>query len=293
MDLGIHYFTFTHPEWETTLAGRLTETARVADQGGVNLLTVMDHWFQMEGAGGPFEPMLEAYTSLGYLAGVTDHVRLATLVTGVTYRHPGLLAKTVTTLDVLSGGRAMLGIGAAWYDREHAGLGVPFPPVAERFERLEETLRICRQMWSDDDGAFAGEHYRLAETISLPQPVRGTVPVMVGGGGERKTLRLVAQYAQACNIFGGPGEEGVGMVRHKLDVLHRHCERLGTDFDAIEKTVLYNGPVLDDIDGFLAQMERYSALGVGLVALMPPPYQDPVPWATGLVEDVLPRLKEI
>jgi F420-dependent oxidoreductase-like protein len=293
MDLGIHYFTFTHPAWETTLADRLTETARVADQGGVSLLTVMDHWFQMEGAGGPFEPMLEAYTTLGYLAGVTDDVRLATLVTGVTYRHPGLLAKTVTTLDVLSGGRAMLGIGAAWYEREHQGLGVPYPPTAERFERLEETLRICRQMWSEDDGAFEGEHYRLAETISLPQPVRGSVPVMVGGGGERKTLRLVAQYAQACNIFGGPGEEGVETVRHKLEVLRGHCERLGTDYDAIEKTVLHSGPVLDDVDGFLAQTERYAGLGVALVALMPPPYQDPVPWTTSLVENVVPRLKEI
>jgi len=293
MDLGLHYFTFTQPEWETTLADRLTETAKLADEGGVDLLTVMDHWFQMLHAGGPFEPMLEGYTTLGHLAGITHDIRLATLVTGVTYRHPGLLAKTVTTLDVLSGGRAMLGIGAAWYDREHEGLGVPFPPTAERFERLEETLRICRQMWSADDGAFDGEHYRLAETISLPQPVRGTIPVMIGGGGERKTLRLVAQYAQACNLFGGPGEEALETVRHKLDVLRGHCDRLGTDYDAIEKTILFQGAALDDVDGFLTQMERYAELGVSLVALMPPPYVDPVPWATGLVTDVLPRLKEI
>lgn len=293
MDLGLHYFTFTHPEWETTLADRLTETAQIADEGGVNLLTVMDHWFQMLDAGGPHEPMLEGYTSLGYLAGVTKNVRLSLLVTGVTYRHPGLLAKTVSTLDVLSRGRALLGIGAAWYDREHAGLGVPFPSTAERFERLEETLQICRQMWSENDGAFDGKHYQLAETINLPQPPRGTVPVMIGGGGERKTLRLVAEYGQACNLFGAPGDEALGMVRHKLDVLREHCDRLGTDYDAIEKTMLYQGDATGGTDAFLADMERYAALGISLVGLMPTPYENPVPWATSLVEKVVPRLNEV
>ncbi|WP_020014836.1 LLM class F420-dependent oxidoreductase [Promicromonospora sukumoe] len=293
MDLGLHYYTFTHPEWETTLADRLTETAQIADEGGVNLLTVMDHWFQMLNAGGPYEPMLEGYTSLGYLAGVTRNVRLSLLVTGVTYRHPGLLAKTVSTLDVLSRGRALLGIGAAWYDREHAGLGVPFPSTAERFERLEETLQICRQMWSQDDGAFDGKHYRLAETINLPQPPRGTVPVMIGGGGERKTLRLVAEYGQACNLFGAAGDEALGVVRHKLDVLREHCDRLGTDYDAIEKTMLYQGDPTGDVDAFLADMERYRALGISLVSLMPTAYENPVPWATALVEKVVPRLSEV
>jgi F420-dependent oxidoreductase-like protein len=293
MELGLHYLSFTHPEWETTLADRLTETAQVADEGGVNLMTFMDHWFQMVAAGGPYEPMLEGYTSLGYLAGVTKKIRLSLLVTGVTYRHPGLLAKTVSTLDVLSQGRAMLGIGAAWYDREHAGLGVPFPPMAERFERLEETLQICRQMWSDDDGAFEGKHYQLAETINLPQPTRGTVPVLIGGGGERKTLRLVAQYAQACNLFAAPGDEGVELIRHKLEVLRAHCDQLGTDYDAIEKTMLYRGNAVDDTDAFLKDMERFAALGISLVGQTPTFYRDPVPWATRLVEDVVPRLKEI
>lgn len=293
MDLGLHYFTFTHPEWETTLADRLTETAQIADEGGVNLFTVMDHWFQMLDAGGPYEPMLEGYTSLGYLAGVTKNVRLSLLVTGVTYRHPGLLAKTVSTLDVLSRGRGMLGIGAAWYDREHAGLGVPFPPTAERFERLEETLQVCRQMWSENDGAFEGKHYQLAETINLPQPPRGTVPVMIGGGGEKKTLRLVAQYGQACNLFGGAGDEALETVAHKLDVLRGHCDRLGTDYDAIEKTMLYQGAENSDPDAFLKDMERYAKLGISLVGLMPTPYENPVPWATRLVEDVVPRLSEV
>ena len=293
MDLGLHYFTFTHPEWETTLVDRLTETAQIADEGGVNLMTFMDHWFQMLDYGGPHEPMLEGYTSLGYLAGVTKNLRLSLLVTGVTYRHPGLLAKTVSTLDVLSRGRAMLGIGAAWYDREHAGLGVPFPSTAERFERLEETLQISRQMWSDDDGRYEGKHYQLAETINLPQPPRGSVPVMIGGGGERKTLRLVAQYGQACNLFGTPGEEGREVVRHKLDVLREHCDRLGTDYDAIEKTMLYPGDPTVDLDGFLSDMEKYRALGITLVGLMPTAYENPVPWATRLAETVVPRLQQI
>ena len=292
MDLGLHYFTFTHPEWETTLADKLTETARIADEGGVDLFTVMDHWFQMEQAGGPFEPMLEGYTTLGYLAGITDNVRLSLMVTGVTYRHPGLLAKIVTTLDRLSGGRALLGIGAAWYEREHQGLGVPYPSTAERFERLEETLEICRQMWSDNDGAYDGKHFQLAETISLPQPVNGSVPVMIGGGGEKKTLRLVAKHGQATNLFGAPGPEGVATVKHKLEVLRGHCDDLGTDYDAIEKTMLYQGSAVEDPDAFLKSMEEYAALGISLAGLMPTPYVDPVPWATSLV-DLVPRLKEI
>jgi len=285
--------TFTHPEWETTLTDRFTETAQIADEGGVDLLTVMDHWFQMLHAGGPFEPMLEGYSALAFLAGLTKNVRLSLLVTGVTYRHPGLLAKTVTTLDVLSRGRAQLGIGAAWYDREHAGLGVPFPSTAERFERLEETLQICRQMWSDNNGAYEGKHYQLAETISLPQPVRGTIPILIGGGGEQKTLRLVAQYAQGCNLFGGAGDEAFETVRHKLEVLRGHCDRLGTDYDAIQKTMNYRGVAVEDVDAFLAEMEKYAGLGISLVGVAPPLYQDPVPWATSVVENLLPRLKQI
>ena len=210
MKLAVHCANLSYAGGPETLAATLAGVARAADQGGVTTLTMMDHWFQMEDLGGPAEPMLEGYTSMGFLAGRTERVQLGLLVTGVTYRHPGLLAKVVTTLDVLSSGRALLGLGAAWYEREHRALGVPFPPVAERFERLEETIRICRQMWSDDDGPFEGEHYRLAETICTPSPVQaGGPPLLVGGVGERKTLRLVAQYADACNLFdlgpeGGP-----------------------------------------------------------------------------------------
>jgi len=288
--IGIHYASFTHPDWQHTIVDRLTETARVADQGGASVFTVMDHWFQMESLGGPPEPMLEGYTTLGYLAGQTENVRLSLLVTGTTYRHPGLLAKIVTTLDVLSRGRAQLGIGAAWYDREHAGLGVPFPSTSERFERLEETLQVVRQMWSDDDGAYAGRHYQLAETVNVPPPVqRPHPPILVGGSGERKTLRLVAQYADACNLFAA----GVDEIRHKLDVLRRHCDDVGRDYDTIEKTMLGGAadPVADP-DGFVAEMADYAALGISTVGVMPLT-PDPVGWTTTVCETLVPRLAEL
>nr|WP_221634068.1 LLM class F420-dependent oxidoreductase [Nocardioides luti] len=287
--MGIHYANFSHPDWSARLTERLTETARVADQGGVDLLTVMDHWFQMENLGGPPEPMLEGYTTLGYLAAVTERVRLSLLVTGVTYRHPGLLAKTVTTLDVLSGGRAMLGIGAAWYDREHHGLGVPFPSTSERFERLEETLQVVHQMWSDEDGAYAGTHYRLAETVCVPPPVqRPHPPILIGGSGEKKTLRLVAQYADACNLFG----ESAEVVAHKLDVLRGHCDTLGRDYDEIEKTVIAMGDPLGDPDGFVRDAAAYAALGITLLTTMPSG-DDPVAGTTEVCERIVPRLAQL
>jgi F420-dependent oxidoreductase-like protein len=288
MKVGLHYANFTHPDWEHRLEDRFTDSVRIADQGGVDLVTVMDHWFQMENLGGPPEPMLEGYTALGYLAGLTERVRLSLLVTGATYRHPGLLAKTVTTLDRLSRGRALLGIGAAWYEREHLGLGVPFPPMAERFERLEETLQICKQMWSPEEGPFAGRHYRLAETICVPPPVRPQgIPILIGGSGERKTLRFVAQYADACNLFG----ESAETVRHKLDVLRGHCDDVGRDYDSIEKTVIGAGAaqVDESPDEFITRMAAYAELGVSLVTITPSG-DDPVAWTTNLVENVVPRL---
>jgi F420-dependent oxidoreductase-like protein len=293
MDAGLHYFTFTHPDWEHTLTDRLTATARVADEGGVELLTVMDHYFQMIAVGGPFEPMLEGYTTLGYLAGVTERINLGLLVTGVTYRHPGLLAKIATTIDVLSRGRAWLGIGAAWYDREHEGLGVPFPSTGERFERLEETLQIVNQMWSENDGAYQGKHFQLNETINLPQPPRGRLPIMIGGGGERKTLRLVAQYADACHLF---VREGRDVIEHKLEVLRGHCEAVGRDYDSIRKTIGGGGArqdAVEETDAFLREMEGYAALGVSLVTVSPPKGGDPQAWTERFTESVLPRLREI
>lgn len=246
MKLAVHCANLSYAGGPETLAATLAGVARAADQGGVTTLTMMDHWFQMEDLGGPAEPMLEGYTSMGFLAGRTERVQLGLLVTGATYRHPGLLAKVVTTLDVLSSGRALLGLGAAWYEREHRALGVPFPPVAERFERLEETIRICRQMWSDDDGPFEGEHYRLAETICTPSPVQaGGPPLLVGGVGERKTLRLVAQYADACNLSDSLDP---AFYRHKLDVLRVHCGAVGRDDAEILKTATFTVRETDDVD---------------------------------------------
>jgi F420-dependent oxidoreductase-like protein len=285
MRLGLHYWTFSTPSEPTRIAPTLAETARVAEQGGFATFTVMDHWFQMEQAGSAAEPMLEAYTTLGHVAALTERMTLGVLVTGVMYRHPGLLAKTVTTLDVLSGGRARLGIGASWYEREQRGLGVPVVPVAERFERLEETLQICLQMWSDNTGPYTGRHHQLAETMCVPMPIsQPHPPILVGGGGERKTLRLVARYGDACNLFGSSPADVAG----KLEVLRSHCEAEGRDYDRIQKTVLAVRPVLADVDGFLAAAREYAALGVTELEVMPD--RHPVEFATEVAERVLPNL---
>jgi F420-dependent oxidoreductase-like protein len=234
--LGLQIPYFTWPGGPAQLGAQVGEIARTADAAGYDSIWVMDHHFQIPMIGPAEMDMLEAYTTLGFIAGQTSRVGLGTMITGVTYRHPGILIKEVTTLDVLSGGRAWLGIGAAWFEREHLGLGVTFPPLKERFERLEEALQIANQMWSDDNnGPYEGKHYRLAETINVPQALQKPRPrIMVGGGGERKTLRLVAKYSDACNI---PGMDP-GVVRHKLDILRQHCEREGRNYDDIEKTVI-------------------------------------------------------
>jgi F420-dependent oxidoreductase-like protein len=286
--LAVHYPNFSRPGGPPAIASTLAATARAADQGGVETFTVMDHWFQMENMGGPAEPMLEGYTTLGFLAGQTEQIGLGLLVTGVTYRHPGLLAKIVTTLDVLSGGRALLGIGAAWYGREHAGLGVPYPDTSERFERLEETLEICRQMWSGDDGPFEGKHYTLAETICIPQPLQAHVPILIGGSGEKKTLRLVAHYADATNLFA----PDLATVAHKIDVLAGHCDTLGRDPATIEKTIIGGDDPLADPDGFLRRMEAFAAVGVDKV-WVGPQSDDPAGWVSQLCETVLPRLRDL
>jgi F420-dependent oxidoreductase-like protein len=222
MHLDVHVPRFTWPGGASEIGPTLASLAQTAEGIGVRTLSVMDHWFQMERMWPAEEPMLEGYSTLSFVAASTERLRLRLLVTGVTYRPPGLLAKTVTTLDVLSGGRAELGIGAAWYEREHRGLGVPFPPIAERFERLEEALQICLQMWSDDNGPYNGRHYQLAETLCSPPPVSVPRPrILIGGSGERKTLRLVARYADACNL---PGLDAAA-IAHKLDVLRARRRR--------------------------------------------------------------------
>jgi F420-dependent oxidoreductase-like protein len=289
MELGIHFANFTLPGGPAAIGPILSDTARAADEGGCATFTLMDHYFQMEEFADRHEPMLEGYTALGFLAGRTERLTLGLLVTGVTYRHPGLLAKIVATLDVVSGGRAQLGIGAAWYEREHLALGVPFPPVSERFERLEETLQICHQMWSDDESPFEGKHYQLAETICSPRPVSSPRPrILVGGSGEQKTLRLVARYADACNLFAIEPAE----VAHKLDVLDRHCADEQRDPASITRTILGMSDPLADVDAFLKSMEEYAALGISTVEIMPL-VEDPAAFVTRLGEEVVPRLAEV
>jgi F420-dependent oxidoreductase-like protein len=235
MKWGLQVSDFTWPDAPRSIGPTFARVARDADQAGMASLWVMDHFFQIRSIGPSEHEMLEGYSALAYAAGVTERITLGTMVTGVTYRYPGLLIKTVTTLDVLSSGRAWLGIGAAWNEEEHRGLGVPFPSTKERFERLEETLQLAHQMWSGDDSAFEGRHHQLERPLNSPPAVSMPHPrILVGGGGERKTLRLVAQYADACNIF----DMGPDAVRAKYDVIRRHCEAVGRDYDDIEKTVL-------------------------------------------------------
>ena len=293
MELGIHYINFKRPDGPQAIGPTLAATARAAEQGGATMFTLADHFFQMEGVAPAEDPFLEGYTSMGFLAGQTESIALTMLVTGVTYRYPGVLAKTVTTLDVLSQGRAMLGIGAAWYDREHAGLGIPYPPLGERFEMLEETLQICEQMWSDNNGPFEGKHYRLAETLCAPQPIqRPRPPILIGGAGEKKTLRLVAQYADVWNISlaAGPPDE----TRHKLDVLNRHCDDVGRDPADIRKTLGILVDPLADVDGFVSTAAEYAALGFDLVNVIPLPHiTDPAGFVSRLGEEVVPKLAQV
>jgi len=264
LDLHVHRFDWA-PE-PAAIGPGIADLARRAEALGIRTLSFMDHYFQMDWMAPAEDPMLEGYTALGFVAGVTERLRLRLLVTGVTYRPPGLLAKIVTTLDVLSGGRAELGLGAAWYEREHLGLGVPFPPLAERFERLEEALQICLQMWSDDDGPYEGRHYQLAATLCSPPPVSTPRPrILIGGGGERKTLRLVAQYADACNFFGGPEE-----VAHKVEVLRRHCQDLGRDPGEIEVTVGFRDlPAGAGVDEVLSAAQALADVGVSTLVAGP------------------------
>jgi F420-dependent oxidoreductase-like protein len=262
MKIGLQIPDFSTPRGPERLGAELATVGRVADEAGFEYIAVMDHFFQIPVVGPAEKEMLEGYTTLGYLAACTSHATLVTLVTGAVYREPGILAKIVTTLDVLSGGRAWLGIGAAWNEEEARGLGIPFPPVAERFERLEETLQICLRMWRGDQSPYHGKHYRLDRPLNSPQSLsRPHPPIMIGGGGERKTLRLVAQYADACNLFAGRDQA------RKLEVLRQHCEAVGRDYDTVYKTAYYAfdtrkgaARIIDEL-GALAQAGFDAAIG--------------------------------
>jgi F420-dependent oxidoreductase-like protein len=261
MNFDLHVTRFDWAENAAAIGPGIASLALAAENVGFRTLSFMDHFFQMDGTAPAEDPMLEGYTTLGFVAAITRLLRLRLVVTGVTYRHPGLLAKTMTTLDVLSGGRAELGIGAAWYEREHLGLGVPFPPLGQRLEILEEALQICLQMWSSNNGAYTGKHFQLAETLCSPAPVSSPRPrILIGGGGERKTLRLVAQYADACNFIGTPE-----IIAHKIGVLRGHCDAVGRDIREIEVTSFMQAKEEWTADDVVRQAEAYAAVGTTTV----------------------------
>src|ERR1700694_761119 len=263
MKLGLDIADFTWPAGPAKLGRTLGDIARTADQAGFDSIWVMDHFWQIRMNGPEHHEMLEGYSALSDMAGVTSRAKLGTMVTGAIYRHPGILAKTVTTLDVLSGGRAWLGIGAAWNEAESRGLGIPFPSMKERFERLEETLQICQQMWEGKRGSekpFRGEHYQLQRPLNSPQSLtRPHPPILIGGMGERKTLRLVARHGRACNLFPTPE------LPRKLEVLRAHCEAEGRDYNEIEKTSMFNfdvGANGENVGKTIGRLRQLSKLGV-------------------------------
>ena len=294
MKVGLQIPYFTWEGGAPALGSKLAEISRTADDIGFDSIWVMDHFFQIPFVGVAERDMLEAYTTLGFIAAHTRKASLGTMVTGVTYRHPGVLVKQATTLDVLSGGRAWLGIGAAWFDREHHGLGVPFPPLKERFERLEDALQIAHQMWNDDNnGEFSGKHYELKETLNVPQALSKPHPrVLIGGMGEKKTLRLVAKYADASNITGQIGPDG---IRKKYEILREHCEREGRNYDDIERTVLWMmnpGPNGENTGDIVEQFGRMAEAGVqtmiGSVAAV-----DSIKPLEAIGKDVIPQVSRL
>ena len=295
--LGLQINRFDYPGGEAAIGTTLADIARRAEAAGFSSLWVMDHLFQIPPNGAAEQPMLEGYAALSYMAAVTRRVTLGTMVTGVTYRHPGILVKTVSTLDVLSGGRAYLGIGAAWFEREHLGLGIPFPPVKERFERLEETLQIAHQMWSGEVKPYDGKHYRLAETLDLPHPVRRPhPPILIGGGGEQKTLRLVARYGDACNLFAAD----LAQLAHKLEVLKGHCEAAGRPYAEIEKTSLKRESAISRDGGgdtvpasqLVDLLGRLADLGVDHHLISLPNMADPASFEA-IAEVVIPAARQM
>jgi F420-dependent oxidoreductase-like protein len=296
MRVGLQVPNFTWTD-EQPIGDTFATIAQRAEGAGLYSLWVMDHFFQIQVFGPPEQPMLEGYSALSYVAGVTNRIKLGTMVTGVTYRYPGLLVKTATTLDVLSHGRAYFGVGAAWNEEEHAGLGVPFPPTSERFERLEEMLQIAQQMWAGDEKPFEGKHYQLARPLNLPLSTRKPhPPILIGGTGERKTLRMVAQYADACNFTARLGKDG---IQSKLGVLRDHCQRLGRPYEEIEKTTL--GTVRLTRDGrdgsstpaaLIETLRELAALGIDHAIFNMPNVTDVEPFDL-FANEVIPVAEQI
>ncbi len=297
MKFGLQIPSFTYPGGTPDLAATFERIVRTADQVGFDSIWVMDHFFQIRGVGPAEDPMLEGWTALGWMAAITKRARIGLMVGGVHYRLPALWIKAATTLDVLSGGRAWLGLGAAWNQEESEALGFPFPPLGERFEMLEETLRMAHEAFEGDLGsqkAFAGRHYRATRLMNSPQSIsRPRVPIMIGGGGEQKTLRLVAQYADASNVFGGPEA-----IHHKYEVLRAHCEAVGRPYDEIERSNLQSVRIsADGAPGTHSPAEivdRFGELGDAGAQHIIFSLRDP--WLTDKIEllgsAVLPQLRD-
>jgi F420-dependent oxidoreductase-like protein len=290
MKIGLQLPWFDWPGSPANIGSTLAAIAETADAGGFASIWVMDHLFQIQGIGEPSDQMLESYSTLGFLAGHTSRARLGTLVTGAPYRPPGLLIKAVTTLDVLSGGRAWLGIGAGWNEHEAIGLGLPFPPLNERFERLEETLQIAHHMWSGNTSPYHGQHYTLEEPINSPPVLsKPHPPILIGGSGERKTLRLVAQYADACNLFPGDPAE----MRRKLDVLKRHCDDVGRDYDTIERTALvFAAPSAAGWRALIEQCRVFSGIGIQHAILTAVPVHE-ISVLESIGREVIPEVADL
>ena len=288
MRIGLHIASYMWPGGPDAIARHLTEIARTADEAGFARLSLMDHFFQIEGLGQHDDPVLEPYAALSYLAGVTKRLRLGALVTAVVFRHPGVLARSVSTLDVLSSGRAFLGIGAAWHGGEAHALGVPFPPLKERFERLEEAVQIMLRMWSDDSTAYHGKHYELAEPFNRPQPLsKPHPPILIGGMGEKKTLRLVAQYGDACNLFASGDYDA---IRAKLAVLRQHCQEVGRPYDEIDRTAVGTidlRPGAMTIDDVIVNCRELASAGIHELIVMLPNAHEISPIET-IGRDVIP-----
>ena len=265
MHIGLQIPSFKYPGGTAAIRPKLKEIVTTAEESGFYSLWVMDHYYQIKGLFGEAytDPMLEAYTTLGYMAGLTEKAYLGVLVTGVIYRHPSVLMKIVNTLDILSGGRAYLGIGAAWYEEEAKGYGIPYPSTSERFEQLEDNLKLARALWNSDEISFEGKHFSAPAITNNPRPPSNPHPrIMIGGTGPNKTLRMVAQYADACNIGDWVGREN---MQKALDTLKEHCESLGRDYDTIEKTSLctvnLSGDDDDTVDSVISLIKELSEMG--------------------------------
>lgn len=295
MQIGLQIPSFKYPGGTAAIRPKLKEIVTTAEAAGFSSLWVMDHYYQIQNLFGENydDPMLEAYTAQGYLAGLTEKASLGVLVTGVIYRHPSVLLKMVNTLDIVSGGRAYLGIGAAWYEGEAQGFGMPYPSTSDRFEWLEETLQMAHQLWANDESSFEGKHFSAPKMTNNPRPLSQPHPrIMVGGMGPKKTLRMVAQYADACNFFEGSGDTA---LQQALDTLKGHCDTLGRDYGAIEKTSLGTAHLADGhdtVESIMARLQKLSAMGFTHCIFNMPNVYEITPLQT-FAQEIIPATAEL